>query len=405
MDSLLPEFQGSYLRDFRLEDAAFRTGRLAATSLAREARWRHWRAYLAPMGFDPYLQSTTFEQRIRCLTGFAQRVRTGYYGRGRQVQAATVTGAITAVGQTISMAVGNNPTKLLGSDKFLPALQIMIEGYDKEDPPTRKMLPIETDVPQLLVDVGYGNTGTSHTKAIGDLTLIAFYFLLRIGEYTVKGRRNNTKQTVQFKLQDVTFYKKTKSGQLRCLPRNVPHQLILSADSATLKLDNQKNGWKGVCIHQEMNGEAMYCPIRALWRQVVHLHKHGAAETCFLSTFYHKGQWCDVMGEDISRSLKMLAMLLEYPETRGIPIQLVDTHSLRCGGANALALSGYSDTQIQKMGRCRGATFKEYIREQLACYSEGMTTNMKQNFKFVNVHGNAYHDVTSTCILSDYDWE
>jgi hypothetical protein len=133
----------------------------------------------------------------------------------------------------------------------------MIEGYDKEDPPTRKMLPIEMDLPQLFVDLGYGQSGTAHTKAIGDLTLIAFYFLLRIGEYTVKGRRNNTKQTVQFKLEDVTFYKKTRSGKLRCLPRNAPHQLVLVADSATLKLDNQKNGWKGVCVHQETNGEAM----------------------------------------------------------------------------------------------------------------------------------------------------
>ena len=60
---------------------------------------------------------------------------------------------------------------------------------------------------------------------------------------------------------------------------------------------------------------------------------------------------------------------------------------------------------IKKMGRWRGATFKEYIREQLACYSEGMTTKMKPNFKFVNVHGNAYHAVTSTCILSEYNWE
>jgi hypothetical protein len=99
----------------------------------------------------------------------------------------------------------------------------------------------------------------------------------------------------------------------------------------------------------------------------------------------------------------MAATLLAYPETRGIPIELIDTHSLRCSGANALALSGFSDTQIQKMGRWRGATFKEYIREQLACYSEGMTKKMKRNFKFVNVHGNAYHDVTSTCVLSEYE--
>jgi hypothetical protein len=100
----------------------------------------------------------------------------------------------------------------------------------------------------------------------------------------------------------------------------------------------------------------------------------------------------------------MAATLLEYLETRGIPIKLINTHSLRCGGANALALSGFSDTQIQKMGRWRGATFKEYIREQLACYSEEMTTKMKHNFKFVYVHGNAYHNVTSTCVLSEYDW-
>ena len=145
--------------------------------------------------------------------------------------------------------------------------------------------------------------------------------------------------------------------------------------------------------------------LRALGRRVVHLRQQGASMSSFLSTFYHGGKRCDVSGEDISKALKMAATLLEYPETRGIPIELINTHSLRCGGANSLALSGYSDTQIQKMGRWRGATFKEYTREQLACYSEGMTTKMKQNFKFVNVHGNAYHDVTSTCILSKYDLE
>ena len=402
MDGLPPGLQDSYARDFRLADEAFRAGRMAATSIARETRWKNWTTYLAPMGFDPYLQSTTFEQRIRGLTGFAQRVRTGYYGRGRQVQAPTVTGAITAVGQTISLAIGHNPTKVLGSDKFLPALQVMIDGFAKEDPPTRKMLPVEADVPECLVEMGYSKSGTAHTRAVGDLSLIAFYYLLRIGEYTVKSKRNNVKQTVQFKLEDVTFYKKTKSGQLRCLPKNAPAELILSADSATLKLDNQKNGWKGVCVHQETNGDRFYCPIRALGRRVVHLRQHKATKSSFLSTYYHNGKKCDVIGEDISKGLKMAATLLEYPETRGIPIELVDTHSLRCGGANALALSGFSDTQIQKMGRWRGATFKEYIREQLACYSEGMSKAMKRNFKFVNVHGNSYHDVTSTCVLSEY---
>ena len=99
----------------------------------------------------------------------------------------------------------------------------------------------------------------------------------------------------------------------------------------------------------------------------------------------------------------MAATLLHYPTTRGIPINRIDTHSLRSGGANALAMSGYSDTQIQKMGRWKGATFKEYIHEELACYSAGMSTNMKRTFKFVNVSGNAYNDVTVTCIEDDYN--
>ena len=208
MDGLPPGLQDSYARDFRLADEAFRAGRLAATSIARATRWQHWTTYLAPMGFDPYLQTTTFEQRIRCLTGFAQRVRTGYFGRGRQVQAATVTGAITAVGQTISLAIGHNPTKVIGSDKFLPALQVMIDGFAKEDPLICKMLPVKSDVPELLVEMEYRKSGTAHTRAVGDLHLIAFYYLLCIGEYTIKGKHNNTKQTVQFKLEDVTFYKK-----------------------------------------------------------------------------------------------------------------------------------------------------------------------------------------------------
>ena len=65
------------------------------------------------------------------------------------------------------------------------------------------------------------------------------------------------------------------------------------------------------------------------------------------------GQRKDVTDNDIRRALKEAATVLEYPETRGIPIDRVDTHSLRGGGANALSLNGYSDTQIQKLGRWR----------------------------------------------------
>jgi hypothetical protein len=125
----------------------------------------------------------------------------------------------------------------------------MIDGYTKADPPTKKMLPVEADVPKLLVKMGYDKSGLAHSQAVGDLSLIAFYYLLRIGEYTVKGKQNESKQTIQFKMEDVMFFKKNKQGTLVCLPRDAPASLINTVDSATQKLDNQKNRWKGVCVH------------------------------------------------------------------------------------------------------------------------------------------------------------
>ncbi len=145
-----------------------------------------------------------------------------------------------AIGQKIASACNDNPTKVMGSEKFLPAIQVMIDGYTKADPPTKKMLPVEADVPELTIEIGYGKVGLIKAQAVGDLALIAFYYLLHIGEYTVKRKRNNSKQMVLFKLEDLAFFKKNKWGYLVCIPKSAPHSLIATADSATLRLDNQK---------------------------------------------------------------------------------------------------------------------------------------------------------------------
>jgi hypothetical protein len=278
----------------------------------------------------------------------------------------------------------------------------MLDGFRKADPPTVKQLPVEADVPEFLVKRGLAPDARELDHAIGDLTIIAFYYLLRIGKYTTKGARNNSKQTEEFKLGDITFFYKDARGQLRCLPRDAPVDLILAAEGATMKLDNQKNGWKGVCVYQECNGDPIYCPVRALGRRYVHLRTQGATNHTIISAYYHAGQQFDVTSEHISTALKQAATALEYPLVKGIPIERINTHSLRSGGTNALALSGYSDTQIQKMGCWRGATFKEYVRNELACFSSGMSRDMKTKFGFVNVLGNAFSDITDACINADY---
>ena len=281
----------------------------------------------------------------------------------------------------------------------------MLDGWRKADPPTLKMCPVEVDIPECLARAGRLPSATAKDKAVGDWALIAFYYLLRVGEYTGSGSAGGAKQTVQFRLMDVGFFVRTKKGRLRRLPKDASDEEILAADGATLRLDNMKNGWRNVCVHHEANGDEYYCPVKALARRYVHVRKHVSGTRgwrTFLSAYWESGTRFALTDKDMRRGLKAAAEELGYDDLKGIPTERVDTHSLRMGGANALALSGFSDTQIQKMGRWRGATFKEYIREELACYSEGMTKSMRRKFGFVNVAANNVVDITDALVLSQY---
>ena len=312
---------------------------------------------------------------------------------------------------------GVNPTKAKHSEKLTPRLAQMMDGFEKEDPPTEKKLPVEVDVPEYIAK-GKSQCGAAQQskryrseslmKAIGDLVLIAFYFLLRVGEYTVKGTKNWTKQTKQFCLKDVTFFKRDENNKLTQISRGASDKERLAAHSATMRIRNQKNGWKNVCINQEKNGQLFLCPVKALARRYNHIQKHvrnaKKAQDTYLSTYFESsGKRGDVTDKDVRINLKIAAEGLHYLESRGIPTIRVDTHSLRSGGGNALSLAGYSDRQIKKMGRWRGETFMEYIREELQCFSEGMSKSMSRMFNFVNVAGGACHDVTPTIIVTDYN--
>ena len=63
---------------------------------------------------------------------------------------------------------------MLGSDKLLPRLQQMLDGFTKVDPPTTKQLPVEADVPEFLVQLGLSPEARELDRAIGNLTMIAF---------------------------------------------------------------------------------------------------------------------------------------------------------------------------------------------------------------------------------------
>ena len=62
--------------------------------------------------------------------------------------------------------------------------------------------------------------------------------------------------------------------------------------------------------------------------------------------------------DNISAALKFATTALKYLSLKGTPIDRLETYSLRPGEANVLLLTGFSNRDIQNMGRCRGGTFK-----------------------------------------------
>ena len=283
----------------------------------------------------------------------------------------------------------------------------MLDGWRKTDSPVMKKLPVEVDIPKLLVKLSMTKeaSASDFDRATADLCLIAYFYLLRVGEYTMKGSRNESKQTVQYRMKDILFFKKDATGRLRALDRQASESEILLADSATLRLDNQKNGWRNVCVNHHHNGDEVYSPVRALGRRFIHIRRQmkGKWDTEISAVFTENGKRADVADKHIRAALKKAAELLDYPVSRGIPIDRIDTHSLRIGGANALHLAGYSDREIQKMGRWRGETFKEYVREQLSNFSEGMSSSMQKCLGFVNIEGNLCKDISQTVIGMEYN--
>ena len=264
----------------------------------------------------------------------------------------------------------------------------MLAGYKNFDPATEKKLACHPDLPQYAQKIAYESKSISQ-QATGDLITIAFYYLLRIGEYTTKTKRKKKRtRTRQFREKDVTFFK-IINGRMCELPRNAPEADIVTADAATLRISNQKNGHAGACVSNWANlKHPERCPVRALARRVLHIRSHSRSGNAMLCAFWDKFGKGEVTDNMIRFAIKHAAAALDYP-SRGIKIERVDTHSLRSGGACALSKAGRKPHEIMKMGRWapNSLSFMEYIQEQLSSFSMGMSTEMSEIEVFTNMEG------------------
>jgi hypothetical protein len=222
------------------------------------------------------------------------------------------------------------------------------------------------------------------------LTCIAFYYLLRVGEYTHHNERAQ-QRTKQFRAKDVTFW----DANDKRLSNTAPLATLLAAKSATLSISNQKNGTRGSLINHEAN-EELSCPICALARQVHHIMQYGNENDILGTYFTKKGYKMKITETHIGNAVKRAVVALNLAE-KGFPPEAVGTHSLRAGGAMAMHLNGISPITIRKQGRWSSDTFLMYIHEQVSAFSSGVSKAMATQIGFRNIAGPA--------LLNDIDEE
>jgi hypothetical protein len=217
---------------------------------------------------------------------------------------------------------------------------------------------------------------TPLTRATADLVTTAFFFLLRVGEYAMP-KANVRTRTVQFRLQDVTF---RHNGLV--LPNTSPLAQLLTVDSVTLYMDNQKNGQRGATIHHTLC-PGWFCPVKALARRVHSICIQDCPPSTPLS-FVQPG--CHVVAAHITALVKQAAIDTNLV-AQGCNLRRIGTHSLRASGAMALKLQGVADSLIMKIGRWTGLTFLTYIHSQIGALNTGLAQRMTTRIRFDNVAG------------------
>ena len=338
----------------------------------RKKYWQDWTGFTqVQWRVSPFLESCGYDKRAAILSAFAVRVRQGDYGRGHRITTQSVDRALRAVGQTFQLAGRNDPTKIHGGRERIIQLRRQLETYRREDPPPKPQLALPVSVIKHLQVQSQAGGLDPDLCAVNDLATIAFFFLLRVGEYTMPAANRKTR-TVQFRVKDVRFY---VNGII--IPNTAPLQTLMQANGVALCIDNQKNGTRGETVHQHALPHSAICPVQALARRVASIMSASSHQDVPISTLASGHATALMIRTQVRQAVRDLKLYRQ-----GIKVANVGSHSLRAGGAMAMKLNGCDLITIMKTGRWTSLTFLTYIHNQIAHLGANITHRMAQPVPF-----------------------
>jgi hypothetical protein len=261
-----------------------------------------------------------------------------------------------------------------GSDLALPFTHLL-KSFRVRDPAPKPHVALPIHAIDLAAAAHDDPNASPREVATAHLIVMAFYFLLRVGEYTLPPGHRTTR-TVQFRsICNIRFWQ----GQT-LLPSTSDAAILAAASSVTLIMDNQKNGQCGDVIHQEAVN-ADFCPVRSTAAIVSAIMAQGMSLTTPIS-FVQPG--IHVQPPHILHAVQRGAKLTKLTDS-GYSLSRIGAHSLRASGAMASWLSGHGPEAIMKLGRWRTQTFLSYIHSPIAELTRGISIKMRQPVLFHNL--------------------
>lgn len=220
---------------------------------------------------------------------------------------------------------------------------------------------------------GWGDSPLPGRQVSAALCTLAFFFLLRVGEYTPHGAA--VRRTVPLRKGDVRLWIGHDP-----VDAEAPLDTLLRADGATIKIDNQKNGVRGATLHHHSSGDPSTCPVRAA--AILLDRVRGMARDTPIGTFRDPaGNLRQITAKDIRAALKLAASETGL-QARGFALDRIGSHSLRSGGAMALKLAGFDSDVIKKLGRWSSDTYLRYIQTQIAHLTHDVAHRMRNSLRF-----------------------
>ena len=133
------------------------------------------------------------------------------------------------------MATCQPPPAQLGTDLALPFTHLL-KSFRVRDPAPKPHVALPVHAIDQAAAACTDPNASPRETATAHLIVMAFYSLLRLGEYTLPPEHRTT-CTVQFRICDIRFWQ----GQT-LLPPTSNAAILATASSVTLIMDNQKKG-------------------------------------------------------------------------------------------------------------------------------------------------------------------